>query len=71
LLNAFYPSQEAYLMHLAGEIAKEYREIVKEGLILQIDAPDLAMDRVMFYQDESEAEHGQCGVGHVSTADDQ
>jgi 5-methyltetrahydropteroyltriglutamate--homocysteine methyltransferase len=56
LLNAYYPSQEAYLMHLAGEIAKEYRAIVDAGLILQIDAPDLAMDRVMFYQDETDAQ---------------
>jgi 5-methyltetrahydropteroyltriglutamate--homocysteine methyltransferase len=56
LLNAYYPSHEAYLMHLAGEIANEYREIVREGLLLQIDAPDLAMDRVMFYQDESDAQ---------------
>ena len=66
LLNAFYPSQEAYLMHLAGEIAKEYREIVKEGLILQIDAPDLAMDRVMFYQDESEADFVKAVERHVA-----
>ena len=66
LLNAFYPSQEAYLMHLAGEVAKEYREIVKEGLILQIDAPDLAMDRVMFYQDESEASFVKAFERHVA-----
>ncbi len=66
LLNAFYPSQEAYLMHLAGEIAKEYREIVKEGLILQIDAPDLAMDRVMFYQDETEADFVKAVERHVA-----
>jgi 5-methyltetrahydropteroyltriglutamate--homocysteine methyltransferase len=54
LLNAFYDTQENYLRALSREIAKEYRAIVGAGLTLQIDAPDLAMDRVMFYQDEDE-----------------
>jgi 5-methyltetrahydropteroyltriglutamate--homocysteine methyltransferase len=66
LLNAFYPTQEAYLMHLAGEVAKEYRAIVEEGLILQIDAPDLAMDRVMFYQDESDAQFVKACERHMA-----
>jgi 5-methyltetrahydropteroyltriglutamate--homocysteine methyltransferase len=55
LLNAYYDSQESYLKALAREIRKEYLAIVDAGLTLQIDAPDLAMDRVMFYQDETEA----------------
>ena len=54
LLNAYYDSQEAYLKALAREMRKEYLAIVEAGLTLQIDAPDLAMDRVMFYQDEDE-----------------
>jgi 5-methyltetrahydropteroyltriglutamate--homocysteine methyltransferase len=54
LLNAHYDTQENYLRALSREIAKEYRAIVDAGLTLQIDAPDLAMDRVMFYQDEDE-----------------
>jgi 5-methyltetrahydropteroyltriglutamate--homocysteine methyltransferase len=54
LLNAFFDTQENYLRALSREIAKEYRAIVGAGLTLQIDAPDLAMDRVMFYQDEDE-----------------
>jgi 5-methyltetrahydropteroyltriglutamate--homocysteine methyltransferase len=55
LLNGFYDSQESYLNALAREIRKEYLAIIDAGLTLQIDAPDLAMDRVMFYQDETEA----------------
>ncbi|MCC6947163.1 MAG: cobalamin-independent methionine synthase II family protein [Bradyrhizobiaceae bacterium] len=55
LLNAFYDSQESYLKALAREIRKEYQAIVDAGLTLQVDAPDLAMDRVMYYQDESDA----------------
>jgi 5-methyltetrahydropteroyltriglutamate--homocysteine methyltransferase len=54
LLNGYYDSQEKYLRALAREMRKEYQAIVDAGLTLQIDAPDLAMDRVMFYQDEDE-----------------
>jgi 5-methyltetrahydropteroyltriglutamate--homocysteine methyltransferase len=54
LLNAHYPSHAAYVDALASEIAKEYRAIHEAGLILQVDAPDLAMERVMMFQDESD-----------------
>jgi len=54
LLNAHYDSHETYVNAVAGEIAKEYRAIHEAGLILQVDAPDLAMERVMMFQDESD-----------------
>src|ERR1044072_7389458 len=54
LMNAHYDSHEAYVNALAREIAKEYRAIHDAGLILQVDAPDLAMERVMMFQDESD-----------------
>jgi 5-methyltetrahydropteroyltriglutamate--homocysteine methyltransferase len=56
MLNAYYDSQQAYLRAIAREMRKEYQAIHQAGLILQIDAPDLAMDRTMFYRDLSEAE---------------
>ncbi len=56
MLNAFYDSHEAYLDAIAREMSKEYQAIHKAGLILQIDAPDLAMDRTMFHRDKSDAE---------------
>jgi 5-methyltetrahydropteroyltriglutamate--homocysteine methyltransferase len=56
MLNAYYPSQEAYLMAIAREMRKEYLAIHHAGLLLQIDAPDLAMDRAMFYRDLSDRE---------------
>ena len=43
-------------MALARELAHEYRAIVEAGLVLQIDAPDLAMDRAMFHRDLSDAQ---------------
>ena len=45
MINAYYDSHDAYLDAIAREMRPEYQEIHKQGLILQIDAPDLAMDR--------------------------
>jgi 5-methyltetrahydropteroyltriglutamate--homocysteine methyltransferase len=54
MINAHYDSHEAYLMALAREMRHEYLAIHEAGLILQIDAPDLAMERTMTFQDLSE-----------------
>jgi 5-methyltetrahydropteroyltriglutamate--homocysteine methyltransferase len=54
LMNAHYDSHEAYVTALAREVRKEYLAIHEAGLILQVDAPDLAMERVMAFQDESD-----------------
>lgn len=56
MLNQHYDSHEAYLMALAKALANEYRAIHDAGLILQIDAPDLAMERHRFFDDLTEAE---------------
>jgi 5-methyltetrahydropteroyltriglutamate--homocysteine methyltransferase len=55
MLNAFYDTHEAYLNALAREMSQEYRAIHDAGLLVQIDAPDLAMDRSMFYRDLSDS----------------
>ena len=56
MMNTYYASHEAYLMALARELKAEYRAIHEAGLLLQIDAPDLAMERTMTFQDQSDAE---------------
>jgi 5-methyltetrahydropteroyltriglutamate--homocysteine methyltransferase len=66
MLNAHYPSQEDYLAAIAREMKNEYRAIYEAGLILQIDAPDLAMDRTMFYRDLSDAEFAKTCELHVA-----
>jgi 5-methyltetrahydropteroyltriglutamate--homocysteine methyltransferase len=43
--NEYYPSHEAYLEALANVMREEYETIVKSGLLLQLDCPDLAMGR--------------------------
>jgi 5-methyltetrahydropteroyltriglutamate--homocysteine methyltransferase len=66
MLNAYYSSHEAYLDAIAREIRREYRAVVDAGFILQIDAPDLAMERVLLYRDASEAEFVKIIEQHVA-----
>lgn len=53
LLSAYYESHERYLMALAREMRKEYELIHSRGLLLQVDCPDLAMERARFFQHDS------------------
>jgi 5-methyltetrahydropteroyltriglutamate--homocysteine methyltransferase len=43
--NNYYPTQEAYLYALADAMRYEYQTIVAAGFSLQLDCPDLAMQR--------------------------
>jgi 5-methyltetrahydropteroyltriglutamate--homocysteine methyltransferase len=66
MLNAYYPSHDAYLDAIAREMRKEYQAVHQAGLVLQIDAPDLAMDRTMMYRDLSDAEFVRRCERHVA-----
>jgi 5-methyltetrahydropteroyltriglutamate--homocysteine methyltransferase len=66
MLNAHYDSHDAYLDAIAREMKNEYQAINKAGLILQIDAPDLAMDRTMMYRDLSDADFFKRCERHVA-----
>jgi 5-methyltetrahydropteroyltriglutamate--homocysteine methyltransferase len=66
MLNAFYNSQESYLAAIAREMRKEYLAIHQAGFVLQIDAPDLAMDRAMFYRDVPDADFVKACEMHVA-----
>jgi 5-methyltetrahydropteroyltriglutamate--homocysteine methyltransferase len=66
MLNAFYDSQQSYLNALAREMRNEYLAIHRSGLLLQIDAPDLAMDRSMFYRDLPDGEFVKAAEMHVA-----
>ncbi|MDA0265135.1 MAG: cobalamin-independent methionine synthase II family protein [Chloroflexi bacterium] len=50
--NAHYASHEEYVMALAEEMRKEYELIAAKGVVLQLDCPDLAMERHVAYQDD-------------------
>jgi 5-methyltetrahydropteroyltriglutamate--homocysteine methyltransferase len=46
-----YGSREEYIAAVADALRTEYRFIVDQGLLLQIDAPDLAMERHTLFAD--------------------
>ncbi len=49
--NRWYDSDETYLAAVGRALQVEYETIVQHGFVLQIDAPDLAMERHISYQD--------------------
>jgi 5-methyltetrahydropteroyltriglutamate--homocysteine methyltransferase len=51
ILNEYYDGQAAYLRALGAALQVEYEAIVASGFILQIDAPDLALERHISYKD--------------------
>lgn len=51
LRNEYYDTEEAYLAALGVGLQVEYEAIVDSGFLLQIDAPDLALERHVSFQD--------------------
>jgi 5-methyltetrahydropteroyltriglutamate--homocysteine methyltransferase len=49
--NRHYATQEEYVRAVAAALRTEYRGIVDRGLLLQIDAPDLALERHTLFAD--------------------
>lgn len=63
--NDFYHSQDEYLTALAEALRVEYEAIAQAGIILQIDAPDLAMGRHTMYRDRSLEEFEALAARHI------
>jgi 5-methyltetrahydropteroyltriglutamate--homocysteine methyltransferase len=63
--NDFYASQDEYLTALAEALRVEYEAIVQAGIILQIDAPDLAMGRHTMYRERSLEEFEILAARHI------
>jgi 5-methyltetrahydropteroyltriglutamate--homocysteine methyltransferase len=51
VLNEHYDNEEAYLDALAAALKVEYDAIVRSGFLLQLDCPDLALERHVSYMD--------------------
>jgi 5-methyltetrahydropteroyltriglutamate--homocysteine methyltransferase len=49
--NQFYATTEEYVRAVAAALRTEYLAIVERGLLLQIDAPDLALERHVLFAD--------------------
>ena len=56
LPNRYYKSEEAYLEALTAVMREEYEAIHEAGFLLQIDCPDLAMARHIWYKELSDAD---------------
>jgi len=63
--NDFYRTQDDYLEALAAALQVEYEAIVRAGIVLQIDAPDLAMGRHTMYRDRSLEEFETLAARHI------
>jgi 5-methyltetrahydropteroyltriglutamate--homocysteine methyltransferase len=55
--NAYYASHEEYVLALAREMKTEYDRIASAGFILQVDSPDLAMERGWAFAEMTDAEY--------------
>ena len=51
IFNEYYDGLAAYLRALGAALQVEYEAIVAHGFLLQIDAPDLALERHISYKD--------------------
>ena len=63
--NDYYRTQDEYLEALAAALQSEYEAIVHAGIILQIDAPDLAMGRHTLYRDRTLEEFETLAARHI------
>ena len=62
--NRYYPSHDAYLEALAEAMRPEYEAVVAAGFTLQLDSPDLAMNRHLVHPDDPAAFFRECEM-HV------
>jgi 5-methyltetrahydropteroyltriglutamate--homocysteine methyltransferase len=49
--NEYYDGEAAYLAAIGAALKGEYETIVRRGFLLQLDCPDLALERHLSYQD--------------------
>jgi 5-methyltetrahydropteroyltriglutamate--homocysteine methyltransferase len=67
--NDHYPSHEAYLAAIADAMRHEYEAVVRAGLLLQVDCPDLAMGRHIQFAGLSLEEFRRMARLHVEALD--
>jgi 5-methyltetrahydropteroyltriglutamate--homocysteine methyltransferase len=54
--NAYYSDEDSYVAALADAMRTEYEAIHRAGFILQLDAPDLAVGRLMWPEVKTDAD---------------
>lgn len=65
LLNAYYDSYQSYVFALARAMQQEYEYIHARGLLLQLDCPDLAMERTRYFQHATLAQFQDMVAMHI------
>src|SRR5579862_3974325 len=65
LANQHYPTRDAYLASLADAMRTEYEAIHRAGFLLQLDCPDLAMNRHIQFADLTTAEFRKQAAAQV------
>jgi 5-methyltetrahydropteroyltriglutamate--homocysteine methyltransferase len=65
LVNQHYSTRDAYLAALADAMRTEYEAIYNAGLLLQLDCPDLAMNRHIQFADLKTSEFRKQAAGQV------
>jgi 5-methyltetrahydropteroyltriglutamate--homocysteine methyltransferase len=56
MVNEYYDSYETYVFALADELRTEYEIVVSAGFVLQLDAPDLGLERARMFKHRGDAE---------------
>jgi 5-methyltetrahydropteroyltriglutamate--homocysteine methyltransferase len=54
--NEYYDTEEAYLAAVGRALQVEYEAIVAQGLLLQLDCPDLALEHHISFQDRPQSD---------------
>jgi 5-methyltetrahydropteroyltriglutamate--homocysteine methyltransferase len=65
MLNRHYASHEEYVYALAREMRTEYAFFVDQGYVLQLDCPDLAMERDRLFADKTLSEFRDAVALHI------
>jgi 5-methyltetrahydropteroyltriglutamate--homocysteine methyltransferase len=63
--NEYYKTQDEYLEAVAEGMRAEYEGLTKAGLLIQIDAPDMAMGRHTMYRNRSEDDFVGLAARHI------
>ncbi len=63
--NDYYPTHESYLEALGEAMRSEYETIVKAGLLLQIDSPDLGLGGHTMFKGRTQGEYQRLASLHV------
>lgn len=65
MTNAYYDSHASYLSAIAREMQQEYELVASYGYTLQIDSPDLALERARQFKSSTTAEFLKIAESHV------